>query len=208
MRTVLVLNSGSSSMKFQLMDLDTEQPLASGLAERVGEPAGHVEVRRDAELQQWAGEIPDHAKALEVIRALLGAAGVDPDHGLIAVGHRVVHGGSVFSRPTVIDDAALEKIKDLSALAPLHNPANASGIEQAMVVFPGVPQVAVFDTGFFVDLPPAAATYAIDRDVANTYRVRRYGFHGTSHQYVSEQVSRLLGRDDAKQIVLHLGNGA
>jgi len=208
MRTVLVLNSGSSSMKFQLIDLATERPLASGLAERVGEPAGRVLLQRDTGSRQWDGEIRDHAKALDVVRTLLAEAGVDPDDGLIAVGHRVVHGGSVFSQPTLVDDDALEQIKELSVLAPLHNPANAAGIEQAGVAFPGVPQVAVFDTGFFVDLPTAAATYAIDRNVARTHRIRRYGFHGTSHQYVSQRVSGLLGRDDVKQIVLHLGNGA
>jgi acetate kinase len=204
----LVLNSGSSSMKFQLVDMESEAVLASGIAERIGEPAGHAQVQRDIDQVQWDGEIADHAKALELIRELLARLGVGPDEGLIAVGHRVVHGGSLFSAPILVDDAALEQIRELSALAPLHNPANASGIEQARVVFRGVPQVAVFDTGFFVDLPAAAATYAIDRDVAITHRVRRYGFHGTSHQYVSEQVSGLLGRDDIKQIVLHLGNGA
>ncbi len=195
-------------MKFQLVDLETEEPLASGIAERVGEPAGHVQVRRGSDQVQWDGEIRDHAKALELIRELLTRVGVDPDDGLIAVGHRVVHGGSLFSEPLVVDAAALEQITELAVLAPLHNPANASGIEQATTAFPGVPQVAVFDTGFFIDLPPAAATYAIDREVASTHHVRRYGFHGTSHQYVSSEVSRLLGRSDLKQIVLHLGNGA
>ncbi len=129
---------------------------------------------------------------------------------LVAVGHRVVHGGAVFGDPIVVDQAVLQQIRDLSVLAPLHNPANATGIERAMTAFPGIPQVAVFDTAFFRDLPAVAATYAIDRAVAKEHQIRRYGFHGTSHQYVSGQVPELLGRDPAelKQIVLHLGNGA
>jgi acetate kinase len=127
-----------------------------------------------------------------------------------AVGHRVVHGGEVFYRPTLIDDSVVEAISDLSSLAPLHNPANVAGIESARKLLPGVPQVAVFDTAFFHGLPDAAKTYAIDAKVAAAQGIRKYGFHGTSHEYVSGRVAQLLERDpaDLNQIVFHLGNGA
>ncbi|HEY5879683.1 MAG TPA: acetate kinase, partial [Nakamurella sp.] len=146
-----------------------------------------------------------------VMKQLFDEAGRPIDRsGLFAVGHRVVHGGARFGEPTLVDEKVLAEIKALSVLAPLHNPANATGIEQAMLAFPNVPQVAVFDTAFFRDLPAAAATYAIDRIVAAEHQVRRYGFHGTSHQFVSQQVAHVLGRDltELRQIVLHLGNGA
>jgi len=211
---ILVVNSGSSSMKYQLIDPDEGQAVTSGLIERIGvagsEP-GQAAHKQDGEVFEFVGEIPDHAAAIEVMKGLFDRAGRPIERsGLAGVGHRVVHGGSLFGDPTLIDAKVLAEIKDLSVLAPLHNPANAIGIEQAMLAFPDVPQVAVFDTAFFRDLPAAAATYAIDRAVAADYQVRRYGFHGTSHQYVSEQVAQSLGRDlaDLRQIVLHLGNGA
>ncbi|MFD6463777.1 acetate kinase, partial [Streptomyces roseolus] len=130
--------------------------------------------------------------------------------GLRAVGHRVVHGGEVFYEPTLITDAVVAAIAELSELAPLHNPANVTGIESTRELLPGVPQVAVFDTAFFHGLPPAAKTYAIDAEVAAAHGIRRYGFHGTSHEYVSGRVAEVLGRDpgEVNQIVFHLGNGA
>ncbi|WP_420121375.1 acetate kinase [Nakamurella sp.] len=211
---ILVVNSGSSSMKYQLIDPDEGQAVTVGLIERIGvagaEP-GRATHRQDGEEFEFTGEIADHAAAIEVMKDLFDRAGRPiARSGLAGVGHRVVHGGSRFGDPTLIDAAVLAAIKDLSVLAPLHNPANAIGIEQAMLAFPDVPQVAVFDTAFFRDLPAAAATYAIDRAVAQRYQVRRYGFHGTSHQYVAGQVAQALGRDlaDLRQIVLHLGNGA
>ena len=211
---ILVVNSGSSSMKYQLVDPDEGQAVTTGLIERIGvggsEP-GHAAHKQDGEVFEFVGEIADHAAAIEVMKGLFDRAGRPIERsGLAGVGHRVVHGGSLFGDPTLIDRQVLAAIKELSVLAPLHNPANAIGIEQAMLAFPDVPQVAVFDTAFFRDLPPAAATYAIDRAVAAEYQVRRYGFHGTSHQYVAGQVAQALGRDLAglRQIVLHLGNGA
>ena len=128
----------------------------------------------------------------------------------VAVGHRVVHGGKRFFEPTIVTDLVKINIEDLAELAPLHNPANLQGIEAAQSMFPDVPHVAVFDTAFHQTLPPAAYTYAIDADVAEKYRVRRYGFHGTSHKYVSEQAAEFIGRPlaEVKQLVLHLGNGA
>lgn len=211
---ILVVNSGSSSMKYQLIDPDDGQAMTVGLIERIGvagaEP-GRATHRQDGRDVEFTGEIPDHAAAIEVMKGLFDRAGRPiARSGLAGVGHRVVHGGSRFGDPTLIDARVLDEIRDLSVLAPLHNPANAIGIEQAMLAFPDVPQVAVFDTAFFRDLPAAAATYAIDRAVAQRYQVRRYGFHGTSHQYVAGQVALVLGRDlaDLRQIVLHLGNGA
>jgi len=133
-----------------------------------------------------------------------------PPDGLVAVGHRVVHGGQDLYRPTLVDDALIAKLEKLSSLAPLHNPPAVLGIQVARKALPDLPHVAVFDTAFFHDLPPAAATYAIDRDIAERWHIRRYGFHGTSHQYVSEQAAAFLEVPLAElnQIVLHLGNGA
>lgn len=207
---VLVINSGSSSMKYQLIDPAQGVAVATGLIERIG-GEGAATHRAGVDRFTFAGSIPDHGSALTVMQQLFADAGQRLQAaGVVAVGHRVVHGGPVFGDPVLVDDHVLQQIRELSRLAPLHNPANATGIAQAMKAFPGIPQVAVFDTAFFRDLPAAAATYAIDRTVAAQQQIRRYGFHGTSHQYVSEQVPALLGRDagELKQIVLHLGNGA
>lgn len=191
---VLVLNCGSSSIKFQVVDPVAGTALVSGLVERIGEPGGQV---------------ADHAEGLQQAYAMLVESGLDLA-GIKAVGHRVVHGGNRFHAPTLITDATLAEIDRLADLAPLHNPPNAIGIRAARADFPHVPHIAVFDTGFFHSLPAAAATYAIDRGVAERYDVRRYGFHGTSHEYVCGQVAELLGRPLAElnTIVLHLGNGA
>ena len=191
---ILVLNAGSSSLKYQLVVPETAEVQAKGIIERIGEPGSPV---------------ADHAAAMRAMTKDLAAAGVDLDAiGLCAVGHRVVHGGPDLSDPTIIDDDVLNEIKDLIPLAPLHNPGAISGIEAARAEF-DVPHVAIFDTAFFNTLPAAAATYAIPRDLAQNYRIKRYGFHGTSHQYVSRAAAELVGRDLAElnQIVLHLGNG-
>ncbi|MEV0605711.1 acetate kinase [Polymorphospora rubra] len=186
MRT-LVLNSGSSSVKFRLYDGD--RVVDRGTVERIGEP----------------GDAPkDHEAALAQIMGGLDLG------GLAAVGHRVVHGGLRFAEPTLIDDEVVAGIRGLVPLAPLHNPGNLAGIEVARRLLPDVPQVAVFDTAFHRTLPPEAATYAIDADVARRHSIYRFGFHGTSHAYVSRRTARLLGRDlaDTNTITLHLGNGA
>ena len=193
---VLVLNSGSSSLKYQLIEPDSGESLAEGVIEKIGEPSSLV---------------TDHGAALRVAFEELSEDDIDlTDCGLAAVGHRVVHGGAVFYRPTVIDDAVIAELEHVSILAPLHNPPALQGIEVARAMLPGVPHVAVFDTAFFHDLPAAAATYAINRELAEKWHIRRYGFHGTSHRYVSEQAADFLGRPWQKlnQIVLHLGNGA
>jgi acetate kinase len=194
--TVLVLNAGSSSLKYQLLEPDSGDSLADGIVEQIGEPSSPV---------------ADHAAALQVAFDKLSDDGIDLSAcGLAAVGHRVVHGGPVFYRPTVIDDAVITKLTGLSMLAPLHNPPALQGIEVARKMLPDVPHVAVFDTAFFHHLPAAAATYAIDRELAEKWHIRRYGFHGTSHRYVSEQAAEFLGKPwrSLNQIVLHLGNGA
>ena len=193
--TVLVLNSGSSSLKYSLVQPDTGESLVDGIVERIGEDGG----------------VPDHEAALRAAFEVLAPGDQDmSDLGLVAVGHRVVHGGPDLYRPTVIDDALVSELRELAPLAPLHNPSAVLGIEVALRVLPDLPHVAVFDTAFFHHLPSSAATYAIDRDVATRWKIRRYGFHGTSHQFVSEQAAEFLGvpLDSLNQIVLHLGNGA
>lgn len=206
--SVLVVNSGSSSVKFQLLDPVSGDSIASGLVEQIGEPEGHVTLDYLDQETKKTQEIADHGVGLAIAFDMLAAAGVELGSDVMAVGHRVVHGGEVFYRPTLIDDGVLKQISDLSNLAPLHNPPNVLGIEVARAQLPDVPHVAVFDTAFFHSLPAAASTYAIDRDVAKAHDIRRYGFHGTSHEYVSQQVAEFLGREDLNQIVLHLGNGA
>jgi acetate kinase len=194
-RTVLVLNCGSSSLKYAVVEPDSGRQLADGIVERIGDDGG----------------VADHEAALRAAFDILAEAGHGLDGlGLVAVGHRVVHGGPDLYQPTVVDDALIETLKTLSPLAPLHNPPAILGIEVARRVLPDLPHVAVFDTAFFHDLPPAAATYAIDRELAERWHIRRYGFHGTSHQYVSEQAAEFLQAPlgSLNQIVLHLGNGA
>lgn len=214
MSYVLVINSGSSSIKFQIVDPAadaSDTPFVSGLVEQIGEPQGRVTIKHGGQKYVVQKQVPTHASGLEETFKLLDAKGIGPTHlDIVAAGHRVVHGGMVFSQPELISDPVVEKIRDLIPLAPLHNPANIDGIEVARALLPDIPHVAVFDTGFFHDLPPAAALYAINAEVAGQNLIRRYGFHGTSHEFVSSQVPALIGRDPqhTRQIVLHLGNGA
>lgn len=209
---VLVLNAGSSSVKYQLIDMLDGAELASGLVERIGESAGRLaHTPRGAGVRETVQVFPDHSAALKAVAEELSADGLGLDSPeLAAIGHRVVHGGLRFTEPTVITDEVLREIRRLIPVAPLHNPANITGIEVARALRPDLPQVAVFDTAFHASMPEYAARYAIDRAVADQHRVRRYGFHGTSHQYVSRATARLLGKDPAEVnvIVLHLGNGA
>jgi acetate kinase len=210
-RSVLVLNSGSSSVKFQLVDPDSGTSLADGIVERIGEDASAASLTVGEKEATRDDRVADHEAALRIAFEVFDEAGMRLDTvGLVAVGHRVVHGGPDLYRPTLVDDALIAKLEELSPLAPLHNPPAVLGIRVARKALPVLPHVAVFDTAFFHDLPPAAATYAIDRDIAERWHIRRYGFHGTSHQYVSEQAAELLDIPLAElsQIVLHLGNGA
>jgi len=181
---VLVLNAGSSSVKYQLVDSDTGEHLAGGVVE----------------------EVVDHAASLSTVVAEVERLGRPID----AIGHRVVHGGDVFSEPTRIDDYVVDVIRELSPLAPLHNPASIAGIEAARATWPTLTQVAVFDTAFHRTLPPAAYRYAVPTLWYEQHGVRRYGFHGTSHDYVSTRAAAVLGRprDELDLIVAHLGNGA
>ncbi|MFB7912931.1 acetate kinase [Streptomyces sp. NPDC056061] len=212
---VLVLNSGSSSVKYQLLDMSDHSRLASGLVERIGEETSRLVhtplVGEGAERRERTGPIADHEAALKAAAEELSADGLGLDSpALAAIGHRVVHGGLRFTAPVVIDDEVLEEIERLIPVAPLHNPANVLGIRTARALRPDLPQVAVFDTAFHTTMPEYAARYAIDTEVADAHRIRRYGFHGTSHAYVSRKAAELLGRapEDVNVIVLHLGNGA
>lgn len=192
---ILVLNAGSSSIKYQLFGMENEAVLAKGQVDRIGEPGS---------------EVRSHQEALQRIVDNLQAEGaVRGREDLDAIGHRVVHGGELFHRPVLIDDEVVSAIREMVPLAPLHNPANLQGIEVAQRLFPGTPQVAVFDTAFHQSMPPTAFRYAIPEAFYRLHRVRRYGFHGTSHKYVAQQAAILLQRDlaDLNMITLHLGNG-
>jgi acetate kinase len=188
-RRVFVLNAGSSSVKYEIVDADGGPAGAGGIVDRIGEPGS---------------DVPDHAEAVRRILADLDTT------GLVAVGHRVVHGGERFTTAVLIDDEVEAAIDELSALAPLHNPPGLAGIRAARALLPDLPQVAVFDTAFHATLAPAAYTYAIDAELAAEHGVRRYGFHGTSYRYVSRRAAELLGRrlEDLRLVILHLGNGA
>ncbi|MFE2585263.1 acetate kinase [Streptomyces sp. NPDC059378] len=210
---VLVLNSGSSSVKYQLLDMRDGSRLAVGLVERIGEGSSQLKHAPLAtgEPREWTGSVADHAAALKAVAEELAKDGFGLDSPeLAAIGHRVVHGGQRFTQPTVVDDEVLAEIERLIPLAPLHNPANLIGLRTARALRPDLPQVAVFDTAFHTTMPESAARYAIDVKTADEHRIRRYGFHGTSHAYVSRATAELLGRDpeDVNVIVLHLGNGA
>jgi acetate kinase len=215
---ILVINTGSSSIKYELFDMDSLQALASGMAEKIGENSGVLTHKRILASGKSAkkveeGAIADHHQGLNRIVELL----VDRDHGVIrnkseisAVGHRVVHGGEAFHATTIIDEEVLAAIKENIPLAPLHNPPNLVGIEVARSIFPDSPQVAVFDTAFHQTIPMRAFLYAIPFELYQKDRVRRYGFHGTSHVYVAERAADYLAKPLGKVnlITIHLGNGA
>ncbi|MDQ1130832.1 acetate/propionate family kinase [Microbacterium sp. SORGH_AS_0888] len=226
MSVVLVVNSGSSSFKYQLIDMAQEAVLATGLVERIGQSDGRA---RHTVTAAAFGEgdaaaptvldatterelpIPDHTAGFAVMLEAFAENGPSlAERPPVAVGHRVVHGGARFFEPTLITPLVEINIDDLSMLAPLHNPGAVQGIRAARAAFGDIPHVAVFDTAFHQTMPPEAFTYAIDRELADRYRLRKYGFHGTSHKFVSEAAAAFLGRplDELRQIVFHLGNGA
>lgn len=211
---VLVINCGSSSLKFQLIDSDSEEVLAKGLCERIGidggmvtyQPEGKEKIKKNADM-------PDHTEAVKLVIDSL----IDKENGVIstldeigAVGHRIVHGGESFSSATLINDDVIKAIEDCNDLAPLHNPANLIGIRSCQKIMPNVPMVAVFDTAFHQTMPKKAYLYGIPYEYYKKYKVRRYGFHGTSHEFVSKRAAEFLGKDidNFKVIVCHLGNGA
>lgn len=181
---VFVVNSGSSSVKYAVVDPGSGETLAEGIVERIGEPGS---------------DVPDHTTAFRIALDSLGG-----DHDFVAVGHRVVQGGERFREATLVTPEVERAIEELIPLAPLHNPPNLEGIRAAQSALPGVPQVAVFDTAFHATLPSVAYTYAVPAE----WGIRRYGFHGTSYSYVSREAGRLLGDPDAQMVILHLGNGA
>jgi len=211
---ILVLNSGSSSLKYQLFNMEDESVLAKGLVERIGldnaflvhQPSGKDKVK-------IAAEIPNHAVAIQMVIDAL----TSKSHGVIsemkeidAVGHRAVHGGSTFTKSTLIDDAVIAEIEKLVSIAPLHNPPGLMGINACKELMPGVPQVAVFDTAFHQSMPESSYIYALPYEMYTKYGIRRYGFHGTSHRFVSMRCAEILGRpyEELKIVTCHLGNGS
>lgn len=210
---ILVINCGSSSLKFQLIDSDTEKVLGKGICERIGIDGRIVFTPGDGDKITNDTAIPDHNRAIELVIEAL----TNKDTGVIgslseidAVGHRIVHGGEKFTKSVVIDEEVIKAIEEVSDLAPLHNPANLIGIRACQKAMPGVPMVAVFDTAFHQTMPEEAYLYGIPYTLYEKYKIRRYGFHGTSHSYVSKKAAEMLGKDysELKTIVCHLGNGA
>jgi acetate kinase len=218
MAHVLVVNSGSSSIKYQLIKTDGPARLARGLVERIGTTGavathGHMDSEPDGRESPWVEErditpVADHDAGLRAVVTALERA--DLLAGITAIGHRVVHGGDQFVEPVCIDDTVVDGIRAQVPLAPLHNPANLAGIEVARQLWPDVPQVAVFDTAFHATLPPHAYRYAVPETWYTNHRVRRYGFHGTSHAYVARRAAEILDRplEQLRVITAHLGNGA
>ena len=211
---ILVINCGSSSLKFQLIDAVTEELIAKGLCERIGiEGSQLVYQPTGKEKVETVTSMPDHTQAIKLVLNAL----VDEKNGVVkslseigAVGHRIVHGGEKFASSTLITDEVVQAITDCNELAPLHNPANLIGIAACKELMPGTPMVGVFDTAFHQTMPKEAYLYGLPYEYYEKYKVRRYGFHGTSHSYVSKRAAEVLGQkyEDLKLIVCHLGNGA
>ncbi len=208
---VLVVNAGSSSLKYQLIDAASGDTRAVGLVSEIGSGESRHTHTADGVRVQTAVDCADHAAAFALARASLAEqSSANDGDDLVAVGHRVVHGGRRFTEPVLVSDDVVSALRTLSPLAPLHNPANIEGIVRAQAAFPGIPHVAVFDTGFHRTLPPEAYTYAVPAHWREEHHVRRYGFHGSSYAWVARRTAALLGRDPAevRMVVLHLGNGA
>ncbi|PIE06297.1 MAG: acetate kinase, partial [Sorangium cellulosum] len=210
---VLVLNSGSSSIKFELFEMPEEKRIVRGLLERIGEDQSKLTFSVSEKKTCIEEKVADHSKGLRLIIDAL----THKDHGAVsdiseisAVGHRVVHGGEAFSQTVLIDDVVEKAVQEHVQLAPLHNPPNLMGIKVARQILPKVPQVAVFDTAFHQTMPAEAFTYPIPFELYKELKIRRYGFHGTSHRYVAARAAKMLGRnlDNTNLITAHLGNGA
>lgn len=210
MKKILVINTGSSSLKFSLFEMPSEKVVASGIVERIGMEDAVFKYKTEKEKTEKTLAIKDHFAALRLVadQLLDGENGVlnSPDE-IDAIGHRVVHGGSLFTDTTIISEEIKAKIKELFSLAPLHNPANYTGIEVSENIFPKSKQVAVFDTAFHQSIPEKVHRYAIPNELYEKDNVRLYGFHGTSHKYVSQKALEYLGKPNAKIVILHLGNG-
>lgn len=210
---ILVINSGSSSLKFQLLNMDDKSVMAQGQIEKIGLPEGIFTIKAGGLKNKKELEIPDHEVAMElVLNGLLETkeAGLNALDEIDAIGHRIVQGGDTFSRAALIDQTVHDQIAEYGAMAPLHNPAHLKGIDACAKVMPGKPQVAVFDTAFHQTMSPVAFTYGLPKQYAEKYKIRRYGAHGTSHKYVSHRVAELMGQpiEDLKIITCHLGNGS
>ena len=210
---ILVINCGSSSLKYQVIDSDTEAVLAKGLCDRIGLDGRLVYQKAGGEKEITDADMPTHKQAIQMVLDAL----VNPKTGALksleeigAVGHRVVHGGEKFASSTILNEEVLKVIEECNELAPLHNPANLIGIRACQELMPNVPMVGVFDTAFHQTMPEEAYLYGIDYDYYEKYKVRRYGFHGTSHSYVSKRAAEIVGKpyEELKTIVCHLGNGA
>lgn len=210
---VLVINAGSSSLKYQVFDMDNESVLAKGNCEKIGIAGSFVKYKANGVEKVIDGDLKDHTQALTVVLNLL----TDSEVGILksldeidAIGHRVVHGGEIFKESVVITPENLKQMEDLIPLAPLHMPANISGIKACQELFKGKPEIAVFDTAFHSNMPERAFLYGIPYQAYTDWKIRRYGFHGTSHRYVSGECARLMGKDlkDLKIITCHLGNGS
>jgi acetate kinase len=208
-KNILVINSGSSSVKFQLIDLTKEEVVLKGMAEMLGLPAARIKIKSsDEEIDQKLRNGATHADALNALFGFMDSC--DLTTTIRAVGHRVAHGGETFKDSTVIDSAVIASIKAAIPLAPMHNPANLLGIEAVAKINPDLPQVAVFDTAFHTTLPPEAYHYAVPKHWYEKYGVRRYGFHGTSYRFITEKTAKILNKKpgEVNLIVAHLGNGA
>ena len=212
---ILVINAGSSSLKYQVFDMDHETVLCKGTCERIGIAGSFMTHKHaDGRKKEYRQDMKDHGDAIRLVFQAL----TDPEIGVIAhmdeigaVGHRVLHGGEKFTASTIVDETVKAGIREVIPLGPLHNPANLNGIEACEKAMPGVPQVAVFDTAFHQTMPPKAFMYALPYEYYTDYMVRRYGFHGSSHRYVSAEAARILGREgdpEFKVITCHLGNGS
>lgn len=208
---IMAVNAGSSSIKFQLLEMPSEEVIASGVMERIGLPEGIFTIKYDGKKEETHPVLKDHAVGVELLLKSLIEKGILKDLKEISgVGHRIVQGGEFFKDSTLVDEAVVKKISDLADLAPLHNPAHIVGIRAFQKALPEVPEVVVFDTVFHQTMPEEAYMYATPYEWYTKYGIRKYGAHGTSHQYVSHRCAELLGKDvkDTKIIVCHLGNGA
>ncbi len=207
---ILVINAGSSTIKYQLIDMTDEKVIGKGLAERIGIEGSRLKHKTGAQEFIIEEPMPDHRAAIQIVlRALTERGVINSMSEIGAVGHRVVHGGEKFAKSVLINDQVMAAIRDNIDLAPLHNPANIQGIEACSAIMPKVPMVAVFDTAFHQTMPEQAYLYGIPYELYEKYRVRRYGFHGTSHFYVSRRAAHMMGRpvEDLKIVTCHLGNG-
>ncbi|RIW27068.1 acetate kinase [Bacillus salacetis] len=211
MAKMIAINAGSSSLKFQLFEMPQEEVITKGLIERIGLNDSIFSISVNGEKQEEVTDIPNHEVAVKMLLDKLTSTGIIRSLDEIeGVGHRVVHGGEVFNDSVIITDEVLEKIEELSELAPLHNPANVTGIKSFQNVLPNVPAIAVFDTAFHQTMPESSFLYSLPYEYYEKYGIRKYGFHGTSHKYVSERAAEMLGRpkEQLRLISCHLGNGA